>query len=47
MVTASYHLKSNGAVEKIIGIIKNIMKKVRLGGQTSWKRALHIAVREH
>ena len=34
-VTASYYPKSNRAVERVIGTIKNVIKKVWLGGQTS------------
>ena len=44
IITVPYHPKSNKDMEKIIGTIKNVMKKFRLGSQTSWKKALHIAV---
>ena len=43
-VIAPYYSKSNGAVERVIGAIKSVMKKVRLGGTNAWKIALHIVV---
>ena len=33
MITVPYYPKSNGTVEQVIRIIKNVMKKVRLGGR--------------
>ena len=43
-VTAPYHPESNGAVERVIGTVKNALKKVKLGGESAWKQALHISV---
>ena len=43
-VTAPYHTKSNKSIERVIGTIKSVIKKIRLGETNAWKRALHIAV---
>ena len=47
MVTAPYHLESNETMERVIGAIKNVIKKVQLRGQTLWNRVLYITVQAY
>ena len=44
IVTDPYHPESNGAVEIIIGTLKNSLRKTYSEIENLWKRALYIAV---